>query len=486
MVSYRIFPAIGIARIGGDEDFFLGPERVGEGPIEPASGAKATRFKSADGKLIRKQGARFHLFESTDGVAWTPAKLPIDATVEWSVVLANTKAAAERPSVPPIKATRPVMAAGSEGMAIVSAKTTITGAGQSSAALGGVFETIGPTGQPFIVEVKLGQLRTDDQGRLIVTGGDGISGAPAGMAVGPSFYNNEKWFDDVADGPVTAKVMLAGGATQDAEGGAWVIIGPPDYAPNIGGIVTLFDIVREKGNAPIPEVPSFAAEILPIIQRTRRHRWVNGKSNWSHSDIDVPNLGNNAAAHKTARANALEIIKEAEKILDGHIDENGPPFQLTTGQKAMLDAWVQGDFNMSPLDIPALSGSGLTRASLEGAVGQGFCPGIEAGILVEDRSIYLEPFDYRIDHGEIAAGDLTALMAQPWQADFYDCAGSWWPAQRPDEAPQSDDFDDTKEWVRDVNSQSDMVEKFQLLGFILKQGDDEVYIESERATPFVA
>jgi hypothetical protein len=33
-MRYRIFPAIGIARLGEDDNFFLGPERPGAGPGE--------------------------------------------------------------------------------------------------------------------------------------------------------------------------------------------------------------------------------------------------------------------------------------------------------------------------------------------------------------------------------------------------------------------------------------------------------------------
>jgi hypothetical protein len=80
----------------------------------------------------------------------------------------------------------------------------------------------------------------------------------------------------------------------------------------------------------------------------------------------------------------------------------------------------------------------LTRAALEGAVGQGFFPGIETGRIATDPTIYRLPFDFRLAEGVLEAGDLTALMAQPWQADFAKCAGNWWPSQRPDLAPQAD------------------------------------------------
>jgi hypothetical protein len=89
---------------------------------------------------------------------------------------------------------------------------------------------------------------------------------------------------------------------------------------------------------------------------------------------------------------------------------------------------------------------------LLGTAGQGFFPGIEAGLMVTDPTIYLNPFDFRIDSTKLRVGDMTALMAQPWQADFLKCQGSWWPSQRPDLAPQSNNS--FKMWARIQNQDS--------------------------------
>jgi len=37
------------------------------------------------------------------------------------------------------------------------------------------------------------------------------------------------------------------------------------------------------------------------------------------------------------------------------------------------------------------------------------------------RSLYGTLFDFPIDHSHVSAGDLTAQMALPWQADFLQC-----------------------------------------------------------------
>lgn len=485
MTEYRIFPAIGLARIGADDDYFLGPEVPDQGPIE-VDGSEVTRFKSADEKRIRKQGARFRLFQSDDGGAsWRPATLPAGAAVEWGVTLRNTKSAVKRPNTPPVKAERPVLEPAAGGMAIEPPTATISGANQVGSPIEAPFTTTGGGGS-FTTNVKLGQLRTDAEGRLIVLGGDGVSDAPPGTPIGGNYYKNPNWYDDVADGPVTATITLAPGeAPIAAEGGAWVTIGPPDFAPAIRGIVTLYDVIRQVGIdslglAAPSATPSFDQEIMPLIRRARRHRWVHDDANWSGADLDASDadLRSKSPTLDGQKAEVRRRILKAEDLLSGHVSPLGPPFELRKHQKDALDAWAARNFDETPMTF-SLTADGLTRAALEGAVGQGFCPGIEAGIILLDPSLYRSPFDFRIDHQKAAPGDLTALMAQPWQADFLKCHTEWWPTQRPDLAPQSDDFEDNDFWIRGIGNHKELVEKFQRLGFIVQTGP-ETFIEAER------
>lgn len=482
MPRYKIFPPIGFARIGHDDDFFFGPEVPGQGPIEAKTGAPVTRFKNADKKRIRKQAARFRLFQSDDGVAWTPAALPPGATVEWSVTFENRKAAVNRPAEPPTSATRPVINAAMASMHIKAEKGVVSGPDAVGAPLEGVFVS-----GAFNAHVKLGGLRTDAEQNLVVLGGDGVSGAPPNTPIGASYYRNPNWFDDVADGPVTASVRLAPGADSiEAEGGAWVVVGPPDYAPGVGGIVTLYDVIRQVGidslGLPAPAgQPSFDLDIAPIIQRARRHRFVHDDGNWSQPALSNPNLRSKATEHAALRAQARDIVLNVEDILEGHTAPAGPSYRLRKHQKDALAAWVAGNFDDTPASFGnTLTPEGLTRAALEGAVGQGFCPGIEAGIIVLDPTLYLRPFDFRIDQANVKAGDITALMAQPWQADFLKCDTEWWPSQRPDIAPQAGDPDDLRDWVRGARNHQLLVERFERLGFIVQQGANEVFVEAER------
>lgn len=482
MPRYKIFPPIGFARIGHDDDYFVGPEVPGQGPIEVTTGLPVTRFKNADKKRIRKQAARFRLFQSDDGVTWMPAVLPTGAIIEWSVTLENQKAAVDRPDQPPTSPTRPVIIAAMASMHIKAPKGSVSGADAVGASLTGPF-----TSGAFNAMVKLGALRTDGQQNLLVLGGDGISGAPPNTPIGASYYRNPNWFDDVADGPVTASIRLSPGADSiHAEGGAWVIIGPPDYAPGVGSVVTLYDVIRQVGidslGLPAPAgQPSFDLDIAPIIQRARRHRFVHDDGNWSRPALSDPNLRSKENAHAALRAHARDIILNVEDILEGHTSPAGPAYRLRKHQRDTLDAWVAGNFDDTPVSFGNTpTPNGLTRAALESAVGQGFCPGIEAGIIVLDPALYLRPFDFRIDQANVKAGDITALMAQPWQADFLKCNTEWWPSQRPDIAPQVANPDDLRDWVRGARGHQLLVERFERLGFIVQQGANEVFFEVER------
>jgi hypothetical protein len=128
-MKYKIFPSIGIARLGEDENFILAPEIPGSGPVElQADGTTTpvTKFKDASRKKIRKQGVRFHIFESADGVKWVEADLPPGAKVTWTVTLENKKSAVIRNSNPPVAPERPRVVAGDEPMIIKGGTKTIT------------------------------------------------------------------------------------------------------------------------------------------------------------------------------------------------------------------------------------------------------------------------------------------------------------------------------------------------------------------------
>jgi hypothetical protein len=107
----------------------------------------------------------------------------------------------------------------------------------------------------------LGEMRIDDAGRLIVFGGYGRSVYVQGLNPKvlrdhslASYANNDGWFDDVADGPVTAVIHFKNGSEVTVAGadGAWFISAPPDFAPAVPPVRSLWDtlmdvFIRYKG-----------------------------------------------------------------------------------------------------------------------------------------------------------------------------------------------------------------------------------------------
>lgn len=84
--TYRIHPAIGIARVGNSPDeFSVGPEAPGERPVPPGV------FKDAQCR-VKRQAARFRIFaHHDDGSA--RELTDAEAEITWTVHLVNAKAA---------------------------------------------------------------------------------------------------------------------------------------------------------------------------------------------------------------------------------------------------------------------------------------------------------------------------------------------------------------------------------------------------------
>ena len=59
MPSYRIHPAIGVARVGNSSGYYIGPEKP-NAPPNPEGGFKDFSCR------VKRQGARFRIFEYSD------------------------------------------------------------------------------------------------------------------------------------------------------------------------------------------------------------------------------------------------------------------------------------------------------------------------------------------------------------------------------------------------------------------------------------
>src|SRR5919108_277140 len=83
---------------------------------------------------------------------------------------------------------------------------------------------VGDSDDYYIAPETAGGLRTDDQGRLIVLGGHGRSGSERRTVRILDYANNDGWWDDTSDGPVTARLVLDDGTIVPVETGRWVLV----------------------------------------------------------------------------------------------------------------------------------------------------------------------------------------------------------------------------------------------------------------------
>jgi L-Lysine epsilon oxidase N-terminal/L-lysine epsilon oxidase C-terminal domain len=455
-MRYAIYPPIGVARIGNSPDgYFIAPEQPGSLGTEIDPDGAETRVTAWKDTMfrIKRQVSRFHLFEiPDDGSEARPAQLPPGSTVRWKVRLVNKKDAIVRPPEPPPAPIAVTADAARQDRIIDSGDQSVAGPSAPRAVLSGTYRT-----QP----VKLGEVWTDGSQRLLVAGGVGLSRSPVNAPIGTDFYNNPDWHDDVSDGPVSATVEIPGSAPAAASP-AWLIVAPPDFAPSAFGVVTLYDVILQvaydQGWLTPPASVSFETDIRPMLERAASLRYVSNNPEWSKISGDWASLSNPAASTRLLRVSNAALIKAAETVLND--------FTLRPWQRSALDAWTAGTFG--PAARQASPTAALTRTILDSTVGQGFFPGIEAGVILTNSALYLrEPFEFRLDPTKVAGGDLTALMALPWQADFLKCSTGWWPAQRPDVVPQL--TGPALKWQRPVFDHRDLVLHAMQLGVVSPQ-----------------
>jgi hypothetical protein len=493
---YKIHPGIGIMRVGDHPDaFFVGPETPGRPGVElGGAGENPVQQYKVDGRL-KRQAARFRVWEydqAADGTLVPVREIAAgQATVAWKVTLVNRKAASESlmhafspgwtPVLLPKKKGRPRNRAveDRESLIIRGGTRTVAGANQPAAPF--------DEGKFLGTPVYLGEVRTDAAGRLLVLGGRGKSaGIPTavGKPVPPlsSVANNDRWHDDVSDGPVTATITFPGHAAIEVQHPAWVICAPPDFAPAVGGVATLYEVALQAAIArkwmTAPNPPKFRRDILPTLARAAALRWTHNWEDWKGIPETWEELAKPDAGHQELRGQVYEEIV-SNTIRDFRL----PPYLST-----VLQSWRDGTFeNDWAAGDPVLTEpQALDRAALEACAGSNFYPGIEAGYGIAREKEYSGPF--RLAHTPDGAGRVTAAMALPWQADFNDCNDDWWPSQRPNYVfkTAASVSDDPVRWARGVSAEKAtaaerkrMVENFSRLGFVVQDGQGN-FLEAER------
>jgi hypothetical protein len=347
-----------------------------------------------------------------------------------------------------------------------------------------------------------------------------------GVSIGPvpssgrlDFANNDGWFDDTSDGPVTATLVFKDG-TRIAASPAWVIVGPPDFAPGITNIVTMYDVlydmalrvfnfdtsIFDKNANPqfnASYKPSFFDDVYPLLNRALDYQWVNSQASAHIGILDRPSLSvppsiSGADPNKRKRNDIFGAVRDPSNP-NAHPDTARMPclhgdngvnthLTLTFTQYEILRRWAAGNFvkvGTGPSVATSITAKGLDRAALEACAGGAFFPGIEAGWILRDPRVYSESF--RLLHFDamkspqgLLPGDVTKRSALPWQADFLQCNHFWWPAQRPNEVFLEDDSQ--QEWDRLIASEVHMVRAWSFLGFVVNVGTnaDPKYVERER------
>jgi len=304
--TYKIHPAIGFARVGNSPEFYLAPDKTGGLPIQCNPDGTAlepeqpvTAFKDNSG-AIKRQAARFRVFIYDDA---SPGgrELKIGdrlqvlkqksgqimtgslTDVVWTVYLANKKASwyefhetsGEHGYAPDAVLRNHtvtdynvrqnlIIDPGPQSVALQSASgapaTAQFAKGQNPN------QTFPPPLVPNSI-TTLGEIMATKQGenpRLVVLGGNGNSGSSITGLGEPHiqvFANNDGWFDDVSDGPVTAQLLITiteidGHPLQPGDAAlsavsvpvndpAWVIVGYPRYAPELVDVVTMDDVVYD-------------------------------------------------------------------------------------------------------------------------------------------------------------------------------------------------------------------------------------------------
>ena len=479
IVKAGIYPAIGIARVGNSPDeFYLGPEVPEPAPAAPG-------FYRDQSGALKREAARFRIY-GFNAAGEAVVELSADnAEIEWAVTLANTKAAwyqfqialdIPESATAPASFLRNMAVADRSTLSIAPGERRIAGRDHHGSVY--VFDSGRFMGKP----VYLGELRTDAQGRLLVLGGRGESASYNG-ALAITFANNEGWHDDVADGPVTASVRYDGKVLPVDP--AWVVVAPPNYAPQQKSVRTMWDLMRDLfvslGTLAAPAKPSFQNEIRPIFERLSHLQWVNAgfaaAFGWGGSTpFSEPGW-------MTKLASPSEDLKEWRRVIYNQFRQferdawapspwpweygdamSVPPADtprqnvaLSDLQLRFLKQWANGDFiadyvptPVAPQrieDVPlAAQPDTLNQAAMEFCLADAFHPGCEMTWPMRQSSMYMAPF--RLAHqpkgwvapdygavltpgnisspcGPQVAGGITQWMAVPWQTDTASCRSGY-------------------------------------------------------------
>lgn len=334
---------------------------------------------------------------------------------------------------------------------------------------------------------SLGELIADGSGRLLVLGASGKTtaipddnGHVTPLSNGPNDLNEAGWFDDIADGPVSAVVIFEDGSTCAAKDG-WVVTTPPDFSPQSASVVTLWDDVFDTWVRHLhldPELfdhrfqesfaPRFADHLAPLFKAVSLQRW---GTNLPQRAIAAHDAVGRIQPSETAGETILTGLAFIRNPNDAAQSAVGPPLMpllmgnpgqnfmsVTLTQYFILSQWNNGHFRADGADEMG-PGERLDRAALFNCTGGGLGPGIDLTFVIKDPELYnadwretgagpfrirgkvldytqaesgnpflsvgfvpLHPGPNGLQPAALEPGDLTKFMALPWHADFNACA----------------------------------------------------------------
>lgn len=326
----------------------------------------------------------------------------------------------------------------------------------------------------------LGELTTDARGRLLVLPGKGTTAAVYDEYGDPipltGDLNNNGWFDDAADGPVSATILFEDGTTAEAFG-AWVVCGDPAYAPQIRNVVSVWDDVYDAwvreldlqpeicvgGNFNADYRPSFEADIHPIFRAASLQRWTANlpelavKAHEAVQRIDPtddPDRTIMAGLAYIRNPNEPNELSVGVPLMPLSVGEAGTDFlAVSKTQYFFLEQWNRNRFE--PNEGAKLGpGEYLDMASLSNCLGGRYVPGIEVSYPVRQPEMYKQdwrtsgcgPFRVKpkaMNYGEartgtpfltggwiplhgmtdgLEPGDISKFMSIPWQTDYNSCS----------------------------------------------------------------
>lgn len=443
IASLAIFPAIGICRVGNSRRFFLAPEVPGLAP-RPEGG-----FKDGPG-LIKKQVQRFRVYGfDREGRVVREVSAATGDRIEWSVHVANTKAAwygfnnpldmgSLAPGLPGQRRNQFIGGADREKLLIDAGPVRISGRGVNAGGGEAPYQMAGDFWvEPYRRRVPLGELRTDGEGRLLVFPGDGDGASVVPDNPVDSFSDNDGWFDDWCDGWVKATVYADGGS-MTAEP-AWVACCGPNFAPEIPAFITLYDVIKDvmihdKQLVEPPALPlSFRRDVYPLFRRLGLMVWVSAAARHREGWIEIGDfldpgymrrLADPSPGNAAFRRHVFEQFRDPDSedvqqyklpyMLGSGVNYDFSPahwFLMPRMQYWILGEWAAGnfvdDYEDERLDaIAALEDvpleqqpAALTQAALEPCSGGAFHPGVELTWPMRQGALYRDDVPFRIALG---------------------------------------------------------------------------------------